>query len=239
MGCGGSAPYPEDANAFFKPDDKREKEKKYLDDGLLDTENVVKFCLKKDMFEKPADFTVKKEDGTEMYKIVTTDRVIKVNSIDGAMKALMVYDVRFTEVNGVDTAFMLPHVYIYSERPYVDGAKESDFSDDGKPMHFWARLHKTGIGKKMKGFELSMAEGKKGMENLNLEMFHAAALEAKLFPDDRMAFTAATTKAGVCLVEEAKFSFDCADCYSVSIAPCVDPVLMICSVMGVESLKER
>mmetsp|Transcript_78441 Transcript_78441/g.208292 ORF Transcript_78441/g.208292 Transcript_78441/m.208292 type:complete len:89 (+) Transcript_78441:366-632(+) len=88
-------------------------------------------------------------------------------------------------------------------------------------MHVWARLHKTGMaeGNKMKDFELSMAEGKKGMENPNLEMFHAPALEAKLFPDGRVAFTAATTRAGMCLVEEAKFSFDCAGCYSVSIAP--------------------
>lgn len=239
MGCGGSAPFPDNEDAFFKPEDKREKESRYLDEANVSEDKVMKLCLKKDMFEKPADYTVKKEDGTDIYKIVTNDRIIKITDMAGEMKALMIHDVRFTEVNGVDSAFNLPHLYIYSSRPYVEGTKESDFVDEGNPVHFWARVHKTGMGKNEKKFELGMAEGKKGMENLNLEMFHAAAFESKLFPDDRMTFHTATSKKGACLVNEAKFSFECAGCYSVSVGPCVDPVLMLCAVMGVESLKER
>merc|ERR1712217_350496 len=172
--------------------------------------------------------------GTEVYNIITNDRMIKINNMRGEMKALMIHDVRFTEVNGVDSAFNLPHVYIYSPNPYVEGTKECDFQEDGNAVHFWARLHKTGIGSKMKNFELAMAEGKKGMENINLEMFHAAAIKLRIFPDERMAASSGTSRLGVCRVENASFSFDCADCYSLSSAPCVDPMLMICAIMGVE-----
>merc|ERR1712061_833658 len=209
-----------------------------MDEDTVD-EKVVKYCLKKEMFEKPVNYTVKKEDGTEVYNIITNDRMIKINNMRGEMKALMIHDVRFTEVNGVDSAFNLPHLYIYSNNPYKEGAKESDFVDDGNPVHFWARVHKTGMGKNMKGFELSVAEGKKGVEKLNLEMFHAALMEMKVFPDNRMAFHMANDKKGACLVEDAQFSFDCKECYCVSVGPYVDPAMILCAVMGVESLKER
>merc|ERR1712217_685924 len=113
----------------------------------------------------------------------TTERIIKVNNMQGEMKALMIHDVRFTEVNGVDTSFNLPHVYIYSPNPYVEGTKESDYTDDGKPVHFWGRVHKNGMGSKAKEYELALAEGKKGMENLNIEMFHSSLMKMGMFAD--------------------------------------------------------
>lgn len=236
MGCGGSS-FPEDENKFLRAA-ALPKEKKYMDDSLRDDQNVIKLCLKKRLMEKPMNFTVKKEDGSDFCKIENGKSQMRLTNMNGDLIGMMIHDVRMTEVNGIDATFNLPHMYIYHTRPYVDGVTDSDYVDqDDKQVFIWARIHKTSMGSKYpSSFEICLAEGKKSGDNLNIEMFTGSPIELKSFSESNMALKRHGN--GAARITDADFSFECANCYNIAIAPCMDPVLVLCSIMGVDTLKD-
>lgn len=230
--------FPENDDAFFNPTVQRRKRRRYLDEDLVDASNIVKLCVKKDLLEAPAEFTVKKQDGSDFCRITTDDRSVKIFNMRGQLRAVLIHDSRLTEVSGAASDFHLPHVFVYAPEPYEAGAPESDFLENDKPVYYWARIHKASMGKKTKDFVVAFAESAK--ERLSMERFQAAAFGLRLFHDGRMAFSeAGGDRAGAARAEAASFGFECAGCYSLSVGPCVDPVLMICAMLGVESLGER
>lgn len=235
MGCGGSS-FPEDAQKFLEGNEHG-RDKKYLIDNIADTTKTMKLCLKKGILKNPQEFTVKKEDGSDLCKVIGAANQTSVLDMNDKMITTLITNVRFSEVNGIDAAFNLPHLYVYAPSPYADGQAQTQYMyKEETPLYMWSRIHKTSVGKSAAvGFEMAMAEGKANA-TANIDLFMESLYTSRTFADGRMIVKKCNK--GAAMVEEAKFDFDCTDCHSVALAPCLDPILMVCLVMAMEFLHD-
>mmetsp|Transcript_37510 Transcript_37510/g.85272 ORF Transcript_37510/g.85272 Transcript_37510/m.85272 type:complete len:229 (-) Transcript_37510:129-815(-) len=228
MGCGFSQ-FTEDEQKFFQGKPFL-RDRPSLCDGLLSESSFTKLVLQKALHEERDNYTLKTDGGEEYVKILTEPGKKKIYTMKGDFIATVIFSIRYSEVNAVDAAFNLPHVYIYTTRPMKDGQEPSDQREGDKPLYIWARVHKTSnLATK---FEVALAEFKGSPKGQNLEKFGYMVFSSTLFKDGRMEVKKGSQ--GACRIE---FRND-AD-YSVTVAPCVDPVLMVCTVMSMESLKDR
>mmetsp|Transcript_110715 Transcript_110715/g.313222 ORF Transcript_110715/g.313222 Transcript_110715/m.313222 type:complete len:235 (+) Transcript_110715:63-767(+) len=234
MGC--SASFPEDQDKFLGGTGFPAA-KKYLDETLVNKTGPMSLCLRKNLTKEPIEYTVKKSDGSAFCIVENSALTLRVKNPKGDLIALMIHDVRLSEVNGIDATFNLPHMYVYALLPYADGPKESDFTDGDTPVYFWSRIHKTSMGSKCKSYEVALAGGKRTGENLNIEMFRGSAFDFKDFGEGNIAVK--WNGKGAARVTNAAFDFDCTNCYGIAVAPNVDPILVMCCLFAMESLWNR
>mmetsp|Transcript_118384 Transcript_118384/g.368680 ORF Transcript_118384/g.368680 Transcript_118384/m.368680 type:complete len:230 (+) Transcript_118384:81-770(+) len=229
MGCGGSQ-FTEDENKFFKKPHMRDSE--YLCNKIVNESSFTTVMMKKDLFEHRDDYMLKAKDGSDFLNVISASGRKRLVAMDGTTCCVLIFSVRYSEVNAVDAAFNLPHVYVYSTFPYKEGQKESDFEDDGKKLYLWARVHKVANVGTPK-FEVAMAEFQGSATGPNIERFGFTMYTSIIFSDGRMEIL--KRGVGCCRVG---FNEDNSE-YSVTIAAFIDPALMISSIMAMESLKDR
>mmetsp|Transcript_23395 Transcript_23395/g.72887 ORF Transcript_23395/g.72887 Transcript_23395/m.72887 type:complete len:224 (-) Transcript_23395:135-806(-) len=223
MGCGGSQ-FTEDPDKFFK---KTFESVNPLSKDIVNKSEILKVALKKAMSDEREDCVIKTSDGADLVKCVAGPGRKKLYTMKDELICVLVFSVHYSEVNAVDAAFNLPHVYVYTLRPYKDGQEPAEIKEGEKALYMWARIHKvSNIG--VPKFELALAEFQGSPKGPNLEKFGYMAYRSTLFPDGRMEIKKESD--GCCRVE---FADGGKDVYTVSMA------LMLCCVMGMESLKER
>mmetsp|Transcript_20612 Transcript_20612/g.27812 ORF Transcript_20612/g.27812 Transcript_20612/m.27812 type:complete len:231 (+) Transcript_20612:1-693(+) len=228
MGCGG-AKFTEEEGIFFQK--QHAGDGQYLCSKVVNATGFVKMSLKRDMYRSPEDYTVKSADGSSLLQIVNDVGRKKVLAMDGTLICLTTFAVRYSAVNAIDASFNLPHIYVYSLFPYRDGQAETGVDEDNTKLYLWARIHRvTNVG--IPKFEIAMAEYLGSASGENIEMFGYTAYTATRYPDSRMEVFKGG--AGCCQVNLAGN-----DSYAITVAPLIDPILMVSSIMAMESLKGK
>mmetsp|Transcript_41981 Transcript_41981/g.130110 ORF Transcript_41981/g.130110 Transcript_41981/m.130110 type:complete len:234 (-) Transcript_41981:32-733(-) len=228
---------PDRAASFAKADDTPHGFQ-IIEGKCVDAENRTAFCLKKDLClcEPPADYTVKKEDGTDFLQITVDQDRRKMSTMDGTVVCQLILATRLTEVYAAGKPFALPHVFIYTTKAYKAGQPKTELFEGDSELYTWARVAKTSQGSSRQ-YTVAFADWKGGPGGEILEMFDGDAYSGVLDPNDRVSINRKSST--VLLTEDADFKFDCEDCYKVKMKKHIDQVLMIATVMSMEFLRDR
>lgn len=228
MGCGGSQ-FVEEPEKFIKKPFGRDLQ--YLNNDIV-SESETKVTLKQGLYQIQEDFTVMKSGGGEFLKIINSTGRKKVCTADGTLITVLIFSVRYSEVNAVDAAFNLPHIYIYSTRPFKEGQPQSEYQEGKEALYMWARVHKVANVGTPK-FEIAMAEFEGSSQGANIEKFGYCAYVSTMFGPGKLSISKGSNGCCHCIDATGSGSYD------VTIAANIDPALMISIVMSIESLKER
>mmetsp|Transcript_65987 Transcript_65987/g.212857 ORF Transcript_65987/g.212857 Transcript_65987/m.212857 type:complete len:246 (+) Transcript_65987:65-802(+) len=244
MGCSPSS-FPADTAKFVSvPVTPVQKYLGAASDGtaLVDRNGPVTLRMQRELW-KQADqtFTVVKDDGTEICKVISQNGRQVITSMSDEKLAIVVHSVRYSEVNGVDASFNLPHVYIYAFSAYKDDQTPAEFEDGGKKLYYWGRVHKMAGSKPTadskntkKNFIASMAN-QKGTGGSLLEMFSGEDYSATMFPPDGNIAAKRYGKVGAVTASQ---SDENQDQLTVSLAANVDQAFAICMIIIMEYLSQ-
>jgi hypothetical protein len=245
MGCGGAKEvWPTDVNAFLE---KHAPEKKLIAEGLIDAEKITTFSFMANTLISRDGSVIKKGDGTEIFKMEATAKLIKVCSMSGDPLAFLVPDTRKSMVAGSKADANFDHMYIYSLTPYLKGAPAHDLTYEEKPLYPWARVHREeGLSSgKIHTFELCVASRKlnANLEKVNSDMFGAFLYRFKLRMEDgammvqRTGVGSETQKPyGIAMITPDAQN---AQSRNVSISANVDPVLLTCGCLIAEGIERN
>jgi len=236
MGCAASAPFPEDG-ARFLGGAAFPAAPRYLDASLVSRAGPLSFCLRRGLARGPGEYAVRRGDGSALCAVESGAKALRVRGGGEALAAVLAHSVRHSEVNGIDAAFNLPHVYVYAPQPYAGDPGEADFTDGDTPLYLWARVHSTSMSSKCSTYEVALAEGRRGGTGLNIETFGGSSFASKDFGGGRVAIK--WNGKGAARATNAEFDFECENCYGVATAPNVDPILMMCCLFAMETLGNR
>eukprot|EP00413_Alexandrium_margalefii_P006557 CAMPEP_0204522648 /NCGR_PEP_ID=MMETSP0661-20131031/6433_1 /ASSEMBLY_ACC=CAM_ASM_000606 /TAXON_ID=109239 /ORGANISM="Alexandrium margalefi, Strain AMGDE01CS-322" /LENGTH=228 /DNA_ID=CAMNT_0051528329 /DNA_START=113 /DNA_END=799 /DNA_ORIENTATION=+ len=228
MGCS-TGKFTEDEAQFFT---KAFQPTAPLNRDLVSESSVLRVVLKKAMSDDREDCMVRTADGADLVKCVAAPGRKKIYTPKSDLICVLVFSVHYSEVNAVDATFHLPHVYLYALRPLKEGQEASEYKEGDQPLYMWARIHK--VSNIASRFEVALAEFKGSPKGHNLEKFGVSRFASTLYKDGRMEVV--KERDGCCRVEPAA---DGSEAYTVSIARCIDPVLMLCTIMSMESLSAR
>mmetsp|Transcript_1230 Transcript_1230/g.3482 ORF Transcript_1230/g.3482 Transcript_1230/m.3482 type:complete len:229 (-) Transcript_1230:171-857(-) len=227
MGCGGSS-FPEEKSGFLNANFDVQYEQ-YLDREVMNQDGVVKFRIKRDPHMQTDPMKVVTEDGKELLTVKNTAGRMYVCK-DSIPIAVLLVNVRGSEVNAVDCTCNHPHVYVYAFKPYKEGQQKLESTEDGRPLYIWARVDKTSK-LSAPAFRTHMAEVK-GSGNDIVEMFGEPKFCSNMLQDGRMVTRFPNGK-GVCLADIQ------GEDYALSVAPGADPALMICQIAGATILSRQ
>jgi hypothetical protein len=229
MGCTGSS-FPEDEDSFLVKHGQFVKEANYLVPDLLNDTSLQRFNLQKGLMNaRNSCYTMKLSDGKDILTIKGEAGQKHLMDMKENMVAVLIHGTRFSEVNGADATFNLPHMYVYTLKAYREGQPPCEFSVDDKQLYLFARLHKQGPA----SFEVCFPE-LMGNGQANVELFSTVAYVANVFKDGGIAIK----KHGFGAVR-CKPDPDNAEDYKVGVSPMVDPALAAVMVMIIEALKDR
>jgi len=236
MGCVAAKP-----NALPREDDflvPHGKFGKPLSSNLV-SEQSVRLCLPSGALRAFNPCTVKTADGTDFVKLMpkqATMEVLANDTDDNPISVLKLQERRSFVAFNEDTDSSELHFYIYSYLPRIDCQGKEDETVDGKPLYMWARVSVGSPGRCMCSgagneqiFTMHMASRVKVRNNC--EMFQRdqdpEVYKSKSHAEN--ALSVKKCKLGACLISEAEgaFSFECGGCHCATVAPGVDPVLMI------------
>lgn len=219
MGCNNSLPSVEE---FIR---KHDKDGCNLKDELVDAENTMNICIKEKMFSFSGDsFKIRNGDGTEILQVKGAvmslrDRMV-LRDLSGVVVAVCL-----AKVLSIEKSF-----YIYSPEPRVEGQGPSSETEDGKPLYSWAKVNLDMLSIP-KSYTIYMATGHDEFDNGAYRGENIGVLSPKM--------TVRKNGKGCCLVDRAVFEFECNNCYGLTIAPGIDPALMICFTVITDELKEK
>jgi hypothetical protein len=220
---------------------------------MINTTGNTKFKIKNDLVKTKEDYVVKKDDGTDFFKIVSQEGTCVVTSMSGEKLAFMIEGQRHTAIYGCECVMTLPHMYIYSFTSFLDASLQmaSEFKVDDKPLYPFARIHAEASlnpWKKVQNYEVAYAmnriNNREGERKYNADMFSGSTyLVKKRLQDGTVAF-----KRDYCFKEEMKGNWgksygvavatkDASDptLHTIECAANICPVLMACLVMCMES----
>lgn len=230
MGCGKSN-FEKVENSFVLATNFR-REQAYMDSGLWDLTQIMKLLMLTSSMEKVATTIIRHEDGPDLCKIVFFEKELRFVNTRGDLVGLMTLGVRCPAAHGNDSTFDWPYVYFYHTRPYGCAVQDNAFHMDANntPIFVWARLHKTSMRCKKRCFQVSVADGALNTTSLNSEVFLGPVIDLTCLSDSTMVFT--KHGAGAACARKAADSN-----YQIAIAPCIDPVLILCSILAVDMFK--
>mmetsp|Transcript_50472 Transcript_50472/g.110107 ORF Transcript_50472/g.110107 Transcript_50472/m.110107 type:complete len:220 (-) Transcript_50472:134-793(-) len=218
MGCNESLPV---ADVFLV----KHQASKCLADGFVDNDKPLQLCMKERMFSWSGDsFKIKKEDGTEFMqvqgKVMTMRDRMTLKDMDNKPIAVCIKKV-FS---------LAPSFYIYGLRAPIEGQAESGETEDGMPLYSWAKAKKD-VCAMPQTYTLCMATGNDTFEDGSYGAEPPGFCSPKL--------SVKKNGSGAALIDRAVFQFECKNSYKVTVAPGIDPVLMVAFVACVDELKEE
>lgn len=219
MGCNNSLPAEETFIVKHRPDSAN------IVDELVDEQSSLKLCVKEKLFSWSGDtFKIKKGDGSDF---------LEVKGVVMSMRDRMV----LRDLSGNPIAVCLRKMlsleasfYIYTLKPRVNGQQVSSESEDGKPLYSWAKVNKD-MMTLPQSYSIYMATGHDEFDNGSYKG------ESPGIGSPKMSIKKGGQ--GACLVDRAVFQFDCMNCYALTVAPGIDPALMICFTAIRDELKEK
>merc|ERR1712137_764414 len=198
-----------------------------LADHLVDAENILVLCMKEKMWSWSGDsFTIKKEDGSPFLNVKG-----KAISLHNKMTLLDLEDRPIAVI--IRKLFSLHSTfYIYSVKPYVEGQPASEeTTEDGTPLYSWATVSKI-LWTIPQSYSVCFATG-----NDTYDGGSYMGSPPRVFSPE-MSVSDVSSGAGAALVNRAFFQFECANSYSLTIAPGIDPALMIAFVAIKDEIAE-
>jgi hypothetical protein len=216
-----------DANEYLTKGGEAFEEKNYIDRPHVQNK-VQTICLKKGLLEAQDSYVIKTAEGTDFLKVEKVGANKRVTSADGKESyAMIINNIRYSEINGDDSTINAPHTYIYTYKPYLENQPASEIADSGKPLFLWARIQSA--TEKSKKFSVSIAEHA-GADGSKLALFGGERYFGTKRPDGNVLMTGLKGR-GVVHEVPADFTFECQDCWRVAIGPMIDPVLVVCTLI--------
>ena len=225
MGCNNSLPV---ADEFLVPHTAPTNE---YGSGLVSKERLV-LTVKENMLSFRGDFSVKGPGGEPFCKVQGTfmsmrQRVV-IKDLDGKPIACVL---------GKMFSFS-PAMFIYGVKPYYEGQQPTSEKEDGLPLYAWAKVWKP--FDMTPTYMIQMAKGDDEYTSATYETCdYKSWAPGVAAPRLAVVKGADKTKGGCCLIDRSTLQFESANVYDVTIAPGIDPILMIGLVICKDAIQER
>lgn len=195
-----------------------------LTDSLVDINSVTTLCVKQKLLSLSGDsFKIKKGDGS---------RFLEVQGNFMTLRSQMVLQYSPDRPIAVVLRKVMSwerSCYVYSLTPRVQGQRASSETLNGRPLYSWARVNRDMLP--IRGsYTMYMAIGHDTFDNGSYHGEAPGVCSPALF----------ISKNGepACNIDRGFFQFESANCYSLDIAPGIDPALMICFAVIKDELEE-
>lgn len=193
---------------------------------LLSKWSQTQLCVKQRLFSWTDSFKVKTNAGKEVLDVqgafFTMRGKATVNDPSGELIAVII-----RQVLTIKRAF-----YIYAPIERVpDQEPSSETGPDGQPLYSWALVSMMPFECTVRpSLRMAMATGNNTFGD---EIYHGRKPAMCTYKMD-------VTKdaLGCCRIDRGSFQFECANCYSLTIAQGIDPVLMVCYTIVKDELDE-
>jgi hypothetical protein len=188
----------------------------YLAPQLVSLDSPTRLCIKEKSFSlSGGDLKIRKEDGSDFLKIKGKSRAARnrmvLCDLGGAPVAVCV------EKSVVERCF-----YVYGLESRVSNQSASTEYEEGRPLYSWAKVT-VNVASHPKSYTMSVATGNDTFDSANQFItVPGGPVSSKV--------TIKRRSQDVCHIDTAAFAFDCANSYSVTVFPGIDPVLMLCFV---------
>ena len=226
MGCTNSLPA---ADEFLVPHAAPSVE--YLP-GAVSTERLV-LKVKEKLFSLRGDFTVKDQTGKPFCKVVGVffsmrNRVV-IKDMDGNPIACV-----------LDKIFSAsPAMFIYGFKPYYEGQQPTSETYEDLPLYAWAKVWKLAFSLE----PIYMIQMAKGNDEYTKATYETSDYKAWApgFAAPRLSVVkgANKEKGGCCLIDRSTVQYEGRNVYDVTVAPGIDPTLMIGLTICKDKIQER
>ena len=226
MGCNNSLPV---ADEFLVPHTAPTNE---YGSGLVSKERLV-LKVKEKFFSFRGDFTVTDQAGEPFCKVHGTyfsmrQRVV-IKDLDGKPIACVLGKI----------LSISPAMFIYGVKPYYEGQQPTSEKEDGLPLYAWAKVWNP-VTSMTPMYMIQMAKGDDEYTSATYETCdYKSWAPGVAAPRLSVVKGADKTKGGCCLIDRSTLQFESANVYDVTIAPGIDPILMIGLVICKDAIQER
>ena len=226
MGCTNSLPAAEE---FFADHDPSPNE---YGGGLISTK-PIQLKVRQKLFSLRGDFTVKDSDGTAYCKVVgillSMRQRVLIKDMDGNPIACILEKVMS----------MSPAMFIYGFKPFYEGQQPTPETQDGKPLYAWAKVWNV-VTSLTPMYMIQMANGNDSYTRASYETAdYKSWAPGVAAPRLSVVKGADKTKGGCCLIDRATLQFEGMNVYDVTVAPGIDPILMIGLVICKDKIVEK
>ena len=132
---------------------------------------------------------------------------------------------------------MSPAMFIYGFKPFFEGQEPTSEKQDGKPLYAWAKVWQP-VYTSM--YMIQMANGNNSYTTASYDTTDYKSWAPGLWaPRLSVVKGADKTKGGCCLIDRSTMQLEDMNVYDVTVAPGIDPILMVGLVICKDKISER